>query len=115
MEINQIFEEKDYKEAFDFIMKSETPLTIREISSSEEGKRFFQIVEIKTTQADLDTEELARLIDWFDTYYAQHEQKYRRLRTLNKSTDDGRNPYDCLIELYNEAEKNRKRIQELGG
>ncbi len=50
---------------------------------------------------------------WFNNYYTIHEQKYRRLYTLNKLDDDGVPAYDKLIALYNEAENNRKRIQEL--
>ena len=57
--------------------------------------------------------ELSNLIEWFDGYYSQHEQKYRRLHEINKLTDDGKDPYVELIELYNEAEVKRKRIQEL--
>lgn len=57
--------------------------------------------------------ELTNLITWFDTYYTIHEQKYRRLYTLNKNDDDGISGYDKLIQLYNEAEIKRKRIKEL--
>lgn len=53
------------------------------------------------------------LIEWFDGYYTQHEQKFRRLHTLNKLTDDGKNAYDALVELYNEAELKRRRIQQI--
>lgn len=53
------------------------------------------------------------LLAWFDIYYTQHEQKYRRLYTLEQPTDDGKNPYDELIKLYQEAEVKRARIQEL--
>lgn len=50
---------------------------------------------------------------WFDTYYAQHEQKYRRLYTLKQKCDDGADPYEKLVNLYAEAEINRKEIQRL--
>lgn len=50
---------------------------------------------------------------WFDKYYTEHEQKYRRLHSLNKLTDLGKDPYNELINLYNEAEIKRARIQEL--
>ena len=50
---------------------------------------------------------------WFDVDYARLEQKYRRLNDLNKKCDDGSLPYDKLINLYNEAEIKRHRIQEL--
>ena len=59
------------------------------------------------------TKEKRELENWFDGYYAQHEQKFRRLHTLNKLTDEGKNAYDALIDLYNEAEKKRQRIQEI--
>lgn len=52
---------------------------------------------------------------WFNTYYTEHEQKYRRLHSLNALCDDGSKPYDKLLELYKEAEEKRKQIQELGG
>lgn len=57
--------------------------------------------------------EIDRLKWWFDNYYAQHEQKYRRLHTLNMPTDEGTSAYDALIALYNEGEIKRARIQEL--
>lgn len=57
--------------------------------------------------------EYNELKQWFDIYYAQHEQKYRRLIELEKLTDEGDNPKDELIKLYNEAEIKRKRIQDL--
>lgn len=57
--------------------------------------------------------EIWQLTTWFDTYYAQHEQKYNRLIALDRLTDNGENPHDKLIELYETAETNRKRIQEL--
>ena len=57
--------------------------------------------------------ELNELINWFDTYYSIHEQKYRRLHSLGKLTDEGKDAYSELINLYNEAEIKRARIQEL--
>ena len=57
--------------------------------------------------------EYADLIFWFNTDYASKEQKYRRLHTLGKQTDEGKDPYQELINLYNEAEIKRARIQEL--
>ena len=58
-------------------------------------------------------EEINDLKLWFDIYYARHEQKYRRLHSLGKLTDVGKDPYNELINLYNEAEIKRARIQEL--
>lgn len=50
---------------------------------------------------------------WFNDVYTIEEQKYRRLHTLGKLTDEGKDPYNELINLYNEAEIKRARIQEL--
>lgn len=58
-------------------------------------------------------EEYWELKDWFIQVYMPKEQKYRRLHTLKLLTDDGQSPYDKLIELYNEAEIKRARIQTL--
>lgn len=58
-------------------------------------------------------EEKSQIEAWFSDFYTKHEQKYRRLYTLNKNDDDGVSGYDKLIQLYNEAENKRKRIQEL--
>ena len=67
------------------------------------------------TQKELYQQELNMLTEWYDIYYTQHEQKYRRLHSLSKLTDEGTDPYDELINLYNEAEIKRARIQELEG
>lgn len=66
-----------------------------------------------TDPQKLYSEEYIKLTQWYDNYYSQHEQKYRRLHSLGKLTDNGANPYDELIKLYNEAEIKRARIQEL--
>lgn len=50
---------------------------------------------------------------WFDKYYTEHEQKYRRLYALKLYCDDGLHPYDKLLELYKEAEAKRARINEI--
>ena len=68
---------------------------------------------IAIEQQELPQRELLELKYWYDNYYTQHEQKYRRLHTLGKTTDEGKNPYNELINLYNEAEIKRARIQEL--
>ena len=39
-------------------------------------------------------DEKLELLTWFDIYYTQHEQKYRRLQTLGKMTDDGKDPWN---------------------
>ena len=53
------------------------------------------------------------LKNWFETEYSKKEQKFRRLRTLNLLCDDGSDPYNELINLYQEAETKRKRIQAI--
>ena len=58
-------------------------------------------------------QEIQELKEWFDVEYARKEQKYRRLHSLGKLTDDGKDPYNELISLYSEAEIKRARIQEL--
>ena len=67
----------------------------------------------KLTEREILQNEHYRLVEWFDVEYARKEQKLRRLHTLGKLTDNGANPYDELINLYNEAETKRARIQEL--
>ena len=57
--------------------------------------------------------EYTDLLYWFENYYKVHDQKYRRLHTLGLKTDEGKDPYDELINLYSEAEIKRARIQEL--
>ena len=58
-------------------------------------------------------QEFQELKEWYDIVYARKEQKYRRLHSLGKLTDEGKDPYDELINLYSEAEIKRARIQEL--
>ncbi len=57
--------------------------------------------------------EYQNIIGWFNGYYAEHEQKYRRLIALNKLDDDGGAPQSKLVSLYKEAEIKRKRLQEI--
>ena len=70
-------------------------------------------IEYQESQQELAQKELLELKYWYDNYYTQHEQKYRRLHSLGKLTDEGKDPYSELINLYNEAEIKRHRIQEL--
>ena len=58
-------------------------------------------------------QERLNLIEWYNIEYTKNEQKYRRLHSLNKLTDNGTDPYIELINLYNEAEIKRARIQEI--
>lgn len=108
MENGTIFTEKEYSEAYEFCQKNN--YTIKEIESSEGRK--FQICEKKTNETNWENE-INELKNWFDEEYSKQEQKFRRLRTLNILCDDGAEPYDALIKLYNDAEVKRKRIQEL--
>lgn len=57
--------------------------------------------------------EINKLKKWFDDYYTIHEQQYRRLIALERMCDDNINPNVKLTELYELAEINRKKIQEL--
>lgn len=70
---------------------------------------------LNTSKKPTKKSQIADLKMWFNTYYTEHEQKYRRLHSLNLLCDDGSKPYDKLLELYKEAEEKRKQIQELGG
>lgn len=112
MQLNEIIKIKDYNLACDFA--NENNYTIKEIEKDEKGERQFKIVEI---QAPSETEklqiEMNELKSWFNTYYTEHEQKYRRLYSLKINCDDGTDPYLQLMALYQKAEQNRKRIQEL--
>lgn len=110
MELNQIFYKNQYEEAYYTCAKH--GWTITEIEADEKGRRF-QIVENKPSETDLLQNEMQELKQWLDVYYSQHEQKYRRLHTLNILTDEGTNPYEELVKLYQEAETKRKRIQQI--
>lgn len=112
MELNQIIYEDNYQQAFDYISKNN--LAIIEIDADDKGRRF-KIVDPSTTipQEYKNINEIEKLKNWYDTDYTQQEQKYRRLITLKILCDDGSYPYDRLIELYEEAERKRRRIQEL--
>ena len=70
-------------------------------------------VEIILTEKEKAQAQINELKLWFDTEYTKQEQKYRRLRTLNKLCDDGSNPESKLLELYNLAEQKRLEIQQL--
>lgn len=112
MQLNEIIKLKDYNLACDYA--NENNYTLVEIEKDEKGERQFKIVEI---QAPGETEklqiEMNELKSWFNTYYTIHEQKYRRLNTLKQLTDELEDPYNKLVELYQEAEIKRKRIQEI--
>lgn len=112
MQLNDIFNIDKYNEAYEYVIQN--GYTIKEIEKNLNGERQFKIVEIP---APSETEklqiEMNELKIWFNTYYTEHEQKYRRLYTMKLYCDDGTHPYDKLIELYQTAENNRKRIQEL--
>lgn len=58
-------------------------------------------------------DEKLELLSWFDIYYTQHEQKYRRLQAIGKLTDEGHDPLTELLNLYAEAEKKRARLKEI--
>lgn len=117
MEINSIFNEKDYSDACNFLAeynrKNSEQYIIVEVESDENGRSFKFEPMPQPTQKQLAEIEIDSLRNWFNGYYTEHEQKYRRLYTMKLYCDDGTHPYDKLTELYQTAEKNRKRIQEL--
>lgn len=88
---------------------NENDCHIEEIEPDEKGRRF---TIVKNEDNSL-LNELYELRIWFDNYYSQHSEKYLRLMRLNKFTDDGTLPKDALMALDYEAERKRKRIQEL--
>jgi hypothetical protein len=50
---------------------------------------------------------------WFDKEYPPQEQKYRRLKEMGIKTDYGEDAGKKLLLLYNIAETNRARINEI--
>ena len=74
-----------------------------------------EIYDENVYNANNNLDEMEALKNWFNEYYTIQEQKLRRLHTIGKSTDDGQDPYQELIKLYNQAEINRAKIQELEG
>ena len=112
MQLNDIFNIDKYAQAYEYVIQN--GYTIKEIEKNLNGERQFKIVDIP---APSETEklqiEMNELKIWFNEYYTQHEQKYRRLITLNKADDDEVDGQTKLITLYEEAEQKRARIQEL--
>lgn len=79
---------------------------IEEIEADEKGRRF-QIVKNPDNSVQ---NEIYELKDWFNYYYAIHEQKYNRMKRMGDTSED----WDTLMtELDKEAEEKRKKIQEL--
>lgn len=111
MELNQIFKIDNYSEAVKYA--DENNYRIVELKPDNNGNRQFKIVEMQINEKELIENEMYELKSWFNTYYTEHEQKYRRLNTLKQLTDDLKDPYNKLLELYQEAEIKRKRIQEI--
>lgn len=110
--LNNIFyDNEDYSKYVDYCNKNN--YTIIEIEADEKGRRFKIVEKEKPTIKENYNNELIQLKNWYDNYYTQHEQKYRRLHSLGKLTDEGKDPYNELINLYNMAEIKRARIQEL--
>lgn len=112
MQLNDIFNIDKYNEAYEYVIQN--GYMIKEIEKNLNGERQFKIVEIPTpSETDNLQNEINELKIWFNTYYTEHEQKYRRLNTLKQLTDELEDPYNKLVELYQEAERKRKRIQEI--
>ena len=113
MKINDIFYDNQYDEAYKFVCNNQPHMTIIEIEADEKGRRYKIVEKIKSTANDLAEQEMRELKVWFNGYYTQHEQKYRRLHLLNKLTDEGSDALSALTALYTEAEEKRSRIQAL--
>lgn len=112
MQLNDIIKLDKYNEAYEYVIQNN--YTIREIEKNINGERQFQIVEIPApSETEKLQNEMNELKSWYNTYYTEHEQKYRRLNTLKQLTDELEDPYNKLVELYQEAEIKRKRIQEI--
>lgn len=103
--MDEIFYLENYSEYY--IYATANNLEILEIEADEKGRRF-KLVENKPTLKQMYTNEINSIKNWFNDYYTIHEQKYRRLYTLGN-----KEAYDDLVNLYNEAEIKRARIQEL--
>lgn len=50
---------------------------------------------------------------WFEQKYPPLEQKFRRLKEMGIKTDSGEDAGEKLLDLYNIAEINRSRINEI--
>ena len=112
MQLNDIFNIDKYAQAYEYVIQN--GYTIKEIEKDSNGERQFKIVNIPApSETDKLQNEINELKNWFNTYYTEHEQKYRRLNTLKQLTDELEDPYNKLLELYQEAERKRKRIQEI--
>lgn len=64
-------------------------------------------------QKEINQIKLAELTNWFNTTYRYKHEKYTRLIALNRLDDDGVDPNEKLLALYEEAEDVRRQIQEL--
>ena len=68
---------------------------------------------VDETDKVLKQDKIRGLKNWFDTTYRYKYEKYTRLIALNKLDDDGIDPNEKLLALYEEAEDTRRQIQEL--
>ena len=64
------------------------------------------------TQEQINKQKIAELKQWFDTEYRYKDEKYNRLIVLGKTDDDDVTEEVKRKDLYEEAEKVRKQIQE---
>lgn len=103
--VNDIFYlDEEYSARAEFCTQSGN-LTIKEIESDENGRRF-KIVEITYSETDLALAELGNLEYWFAEYDKQTIQYQRSLRLGVEFDKD-------IAELDNQAVENAKRIKEL--
>ena len=99
--IGYIFSLKDYQN-----VRKELTIeqSIEEIDKNNDERIFKIIANPDFAPNEILKKELVQLKEWYDIKYAQREQKLRRLHTLGKLTDEGNDPYNELINLYNEME-----------
>ena len=101
MQLNDIFLEKDYDEAFDYIIKND--FLIKEIEKNAQGERQFKIVEKPLpTEKELNTTE----------YFALKQQ----LADMDYKTSkyaDGEYTQEEWAEIVAERKSIRERIREL--
>ncbi len=98
--------------SFDNFVELNEPLAEIDKNLKWNGNEFVKDVNPEIVKQN-NKKELNDLKQWFDCFYTQHEQKFRRLSALDKNDDDGVNANIKLGSLYSEAEVKRMRIQEL--
>ena len=86
---------------YDVLTKTET---VEDFEFNEKDLKRFECLKLKN--------ELESLKRWFDVEYTRLEQKLRRLQALGLDYN-GASAQTALIQLYEDAEKIRSRINEI--